>query len=97
MVIFFEKCIVFHSSLLQLHVYAGTVYRHNFFDSTVGYDERKWIDYEHARTNFVQNIFRKSEQICLLHTAETGGQLHDSSQRKTSCDRGGQVRDKKTF
>lgn len=41
-IIFFEKCIIFHSSLLQLHVYAAAIYWHHFFDSTAGQNENKW-------------------------------------------------------
>lgn len=32
-VIFLEKCIVLHSSLLKLHVNAAAVYRNHLFDS----------------------------------------------------------------
>lgn len=32
-VIFLEKCVVLHSSLLQLHVDAAAVYRNHLFDS----------------------------------------------------------------
>ncbi len=44
-IIFFEKCVIFHSSLLQLHIYAAAVYRHHFFDSTaeqIKINERTW-------------------------------------------------------
>lgn len=44
-VIFLEKCVVLHSSLLQLHVDAAAVYRNHLFDSA----KRSFICYRLAK------------------------------------------------
>lgn len=97
-IIFLEKCIVLHSSLLQLHIYAAAIYGHHFLYSTGGGKERKKKDLEITiikQTKYHTNQSRL--KFRLLHTTETSGQLHDGSQRVTSGHRGGQVGDEKTF
>lgn len=67
-VIFLEECVVLHSSLLELHIYAASVYRNHLFDSaktSFGYDR---LVKEQVKSASILKHLKKQRS---LHAAET--------------------------
>lgn len=102
-VVFLEKRIVLHSSLLQLHIDAAAIYRNHLLDSakTKGKEEFMFNDH-HLGMHMFAKLKRKFKILGVkghysLNAAEASRQLHDGSQRVTPSNRGGQIGHQKAF